>query len=187
MPRIMAGTTPIKDGLGNNDIAQQLHKAAKSKFINRSKFYWEIVANSFIGRGRAFATLSSFNEAGINRYVFEAVLDEATTEPCRFYHGKTFTTGRGLELFEDAEARPDLVKDIVPWIRKGRDDNGNQFLYIRRGETITKLADIVKSGMERRDTIGRYSNALNESQLSALGVVMPPLHGLCRSTILPIV
>ncbi|MCP4677373.1 MAG: head morphogenesis protein [Deltaproteobacteria bacterium] len=168
----------IDQGLGNDDITAQLQKAAEANLVNRSKHYFQTVANSFIGRGRTFATLSSFNEAGIERYVYEAVLDEATTEQCRFYHGKVFTVNRGLNLFDRVDAEPDMIKELTPWVRKGRDEDDNEILYVKRKEGITRLATIAEPGIGQRDKIGTYSNALKESQLSELGCVMPPTHGL---------
>ena len=66
----------LEAGLGRQDIAQDLARAATSTLAGRGKPYWEVVAGSFIGQGRSFGNLSAFAEAGLDRYVFEAVLDE---------------------------------------------------------------------------------------------------------------
>ncbi|RMG47970.1 MAG: head morphogenesis protein, partial [Acidobacteria bacterium] len=87
----------LEAGLGREDIARDLEAAARQVIAGRGSFYWEVVAGAFVSRGRSFAQLSSYAEAGIDRYVIEAVLDERTTEICRFLHGKTFSVSRGLE------------------------------------------------------------------------------------------
>jgi len=68
----------LEAGLGREDIARDLERAPKSALTGRNSFYWEVVAGSFVSRGRSFAQLSSYAEAGIDRYIYEAVLDERT-------------------------------------------------------------------------------------------------------------
>ena len=87
----------VEAGLGRDEIAGKLKRAAERSLIGRSASYWDVVAASFIANGRSFAQLSSYAEAGIERYLIEAVLDEQTTEACRFLHGKTFSVGDGLD------------------------------------------------------------------------------------------
>lgn len=60
-------------------------------------------------RGRSFAQLSAYTEAGIERYLIEAGIDECTTDICRVLHGKNFSMRRGLEAFERAEANRDAI------------------------------------------------------------------------------
>jgi hypothetical protein len=47
--------------------------------VHRAPFYWEVVANAFVGKSRAFAHRSSMPEASIAHYRIEAVLDTSTT------------------------------------------------------------------------------------------------------------
>jgi hypothetical protein len=77
---------------GRDDVASDLNSAAKFAFVNRSKSHWNVVASAFIGQGRRLAQMSSYAEAGIESYVFEAVLDEVLArlgwplhfgQPCR--------------------------------------------------------------------------------------------------------
>lgn len=67
------------------------------------------MASSFIGQGRSFAQVSSYAEAGVRRYRIEAVLDEANTQVCRFFHGKTFAGESALnERLLTREAPPSV-------------------------------------------------------------------------------
>ena len=169
----------LESGLGRADIARDLEAAAQATLAGKGSFYWDVLAGSFISRGRSFATLSAFKEAGIERYTIEAVLDEATTDTCRFLHGKIFSVKSGLNLFERAEANPDELKNISPWVRTGRDDEGHRHLFVERDKERTSIATI-------KDDRGTFSNSADEKTLESLGVSVPPFHGLCRSTLVTI-
>lgn len=168
----------LEAGLGRDDIAADLQTAAQTTLGGQGSFYWDVVAGSFVGRGRSFTQLSAFAEAGIGRYVIEAVLDEATTEICRFMHGKIFSVDRGIKLFEQVEAQPDDIKDLNPWIRKGVDDQGSPVLYVNSDKSRSIVAEITRSGVGRRDDQGSFSRGLSERELMDLGVGQPPYHGL---------
>ncbi len=173
----------LESGLGRADIARDLEVAAQATLAGKGSFYWDVLAGSFIGRGRSFATLSAFKEAGIERYTIEAVLDEATTDTCRFLHGKVFSVKSGINLFERTEANPGELKNIAPWVRTGKDNEGRQRLFVKRDEKQTPIATIKNSGAGIKDERGAFSNSVDEKTLESLGVSVPPFHGLCRSSI----
>jgi hypothetical protein len=173
----------LEAGLGRQDIARDLAQAAANTIAGRSQPYWEVVAGSFISQGRSFGQLSSFAEAGIDLYLFEAVLDEHTTETCRFLHGKTFSVSRGLRLFQRVEAQPDRLKDILPWVRESLDpDTGRKSLYVEQGGQRTVIAEVAHSAVGTRGDRGEFARGLADRELSDIGISFPPLHGLCRST-----
>jgi hypothetical protein len=136
-----------------------------------------------VARGRSYAQLSAYAEAGIAGYRIVAVLDEVTTQTCRFLDGKTFAVSQGLDLFDRVEAAPDQLPELNPWIREQRDpDTGRRSLYVARGDTRVPLADIERSGVGTRDDRGEFARGLGERELGDLGIGFPPYHGLCRST-----
>lgn len=172
-------------GLGRDDIARDLGQAAKDVIAGRSSFYWDIIAATFVSRGRSFAQLSAYAEAGITRYVIEAILDEATTSCCRFMHGKTFSVASGLRTFEQVEAHPDRIKALTPWVREARDpQSGRAALFVERDGVREPVALVTRSGVGTRDDLGEFSRGRGEQELAGLGLVMPPFHGACRSTLL---
>jgi hypothetical protein len=174
----------LERGLGRADIAGALEQAASSALRRPSSFYWETVAGAFTARGRSYGQLSSFAEAGIERYRLEAVLDEHTTPTCRFLHGREFTVRSALASFRAAEERPDDLKDISPWVRERIDSEwGRRVLYVRRGEERIALADELRSGVGRRDDVGEFRA---RGDLAANGVLFPPFHGLCRTTLIAV-
>ncbi len=180
----------LEAGLGRDAISSDLEQAARSALVNRSPFYWEVVAGAFIGQGRSFAQMSSYAEAGIAQYRIEAVLDERTTPICRFLHGKTFTVGDALRRFDRLERleRPEDIKHELPWVRERRDaEIGRPLLYVDRHGEQTVLAEVLRSGVGARDDLGEFRPRASETKLQEVGIGFPPFHGLCRSTTLAVV
>ena len=172
----------LEEGLGRDDIAAELKAAAEGIIAGKNSSYWEMVAGSFMTRGRSFAQMSSYAEAGMDRYIIEAVLDEATTETCRFLHGKAFSVERSLQTFADIEKEPNDIARIAPWIRQGKDDQGRQTLFVRRPNGNTRRIAIVdKPGMGTKER-GSYSMGMTGSRLQEVAPGFPPFHGLCRTS-----
>jgi hypothetical protein len=173
----------LESGLGREDLARDLEAAARDVIAGRGSFYWETVAGAFVSNGRSFAQLSAYAEAGIERYIIEAVLDERTTEICRYLDGKTFTVSTGLQTFDRVESEPDLVKEITPWVREAIDpDTGRKVLFVERGAERVPVAEVVRSAVGTRDDRGDFSRGLSERDLMDLGISFPPYHGLCRTS-----
>lgn len=178
----------LDQGLGRDDIATSLEAALGVEAgLRRSSQYWQVIAGVFANRSRTYAQLASYEEAGIARYVFEAVLDERTTEQCRFMHGRVFNVGAALRTYDDvAASEPEAVVDLQPWIRTGRNDDGERTLYVeRRDGARTEIATVERSGVGTRDDQGEFRAHVNNTELEAMGAAQPPLHALCRSTIVP--
>lgn len=175
----------VEDGLSRADIARDLRAAAETTIGGKGGLYWEVASASFIGRGRSFASLSSYAEAGVERYVLEAVLDEQTTETCRFLHGKTFSVDGSLETFAKVDESPDDIRAITPWVRSGVGADGKPVLYVPQAEGRARIATIDQPGAGQRDKSGAYSGALSNDRLQELGISFPPFHALCRTVTLP--
>lgn len=177
----------LEQGLGRDDLAASLERAARSALIERQPFYWEVVAAAFVGQGRSFGQMSSYAEAGIERYVIEAVLDERTTNICRFLHGKTFSVGDALQRFERVERaeRPEDLKQLVPWVRETLDpETGNPVLWADAGQGRTRIAEVTRSAFGTKDDRGEFRAIASDRALRETGVGFPPFHGLCRTTTL---
>jgi len=175
----------VDRGLGRDDIVQELTEAMGREAFDRSRDYWEVVSMVFTNRARTFTQLGAFAEAGIQRFRFEAVLDEATSEVCRFMHGKVFTVERAMDRFRQVErARdPERIREEQPFVQVGADDEGNEVLFYERGGRRRAVAQVDEPAVGQRDEVGQYSRELSPAQLEAAGVCVPPLHGRCRSTI----
>jgi SPP1 gp7 family putative phage head morphogenesis protein len=172
----------LEEGLGRDDIAQALD--------DRAPFYWETVAASFIAQGRSYAQMSSYAEAGVRQYRIEAVLDEQTTNICRYLHGKTFSVADALRRFDRIEQLedPEAIKLAMPWVREAQDrETGRTRLYVDGGAGRTDLAEITRSAMGTRDDRGDFRALASDTALNEVGIGFPPYHGLCRSTTLAVV
>lgn len=175
----------VERGLGRDDIVGELSSALSTEGFNRNRDYWEMVSMVFANRARTFTQVAAFDEAGVERYRFDAVLDEVTSEVCRFLHGKVFTVASALDRFQKIERarNPELIRDLQPFVQVGADAEGNQVLFYERGGRRRAVAQVDDPGIGERNEVGRYSRELSPAQLEAAGVSVPPLHGRCRSTI----
>lgn len=176
----------LGEGASSTTIARRLDVSLSAKGINRSRWYWDTVASNTASRARSYSSLSSYKEHGIQRYIFDAVLDEVTTPQCRFTHGKVFSVEVTLNKFNEVAQNPDpqAVTTIQPWVRLGKDPNGVEQLFIP-GEPRTVIADVKRNAVGTKDDVGAYNQRLSDIQLLARGVAVPPLHGGCRSRIVP--
>lgn len=179
----------VKRGATSREMVKQIRQEVTGlSSLGRGDFYWEVVSLSFANRARNYGTLSSFGEAGIERFIWDSVLDEVTTETCRFFHGKKFTVAGAIDTFKRAEKAkdPEDLKQIQPWISQGVDDDGKPILFSRNadgGKNV--IAEIISPGIGESDRVGQYSPKMTDSALLGNGFSMPPIHGLCRSTVVP--
>lgn len=183
----------LEQGLGRDDIAADLERAARAALVEL--FYWEVVASSFISQGRSFAQMSSYAEAGIQRYRIEAVVDEQTTNICRFLHGKTSSIADALrrdriEQLEDPEAigSRGRAQQVMPWVREAQNrETGRTRLYVDAVAGRFDLAEITRPALGARDDRGDFRPLASDGALNEVGIGFPPYHGLCRSTTLAVV
>lgn len=176
----------MESGEGSDAISAALYERLGDK-VTRGKGYWDTVAMTFANQARTFSQLNAFASAGIERYVFEAILDEVTTDQCRFYHGKVFNVGAAVALGTRLmqSTNPSDVKSANPWVRAGKDEGGNRILYFERDGVRQVVAQVDRSGMGSWDDQGEYSRAMDSRQLEQAGIPWPPIHGKCRSTVVP--
>jgi len=163
-----------------------LHKEMQS--VGKTKSYWNVIAGVFVNRARTYGQLASYDEAGIQRFVFEAILDEVTTDQCATLHGRVFETAAGLDRYRQVEQSgdPESVIDLQPWIRVGKDpDTGNRIMFTQnRGGGRQFVGEIVQSRVGTLDSTGKQRNVVSSAALqNEIGAFMPPLHARCRSTI----
>ncbi len=175
----------VEDGLSRADIARDLRAVAEKTIGGKGGLYWEVASASFIGRGRSFASLSSYAEARVERYVLEAIRDEHTTETCIFLHGRTFSVDHSLETFAKVDENPDDIRTITPWVRTALGPDGEPWLQAKTAQGKALIARIADPGFGQKDKVGTYSSALGNDRLQELGISFPPFHALCRTVTLP--
>lgn len=179
----------LDQGLRSADITADLRAAARQVHFKRSEHYMRVVASQAMNSSRVYGALRGLEEADIDTYVFEAVLDERTTEVCRMMHGTVFRVGDALKRYSDiaASSDPEIVKDLKPWVRERVNrQTGKREMFVRDRNGIETLVGVVdEPGFGEADRIGEYSSKLSIPTMDQLGLSYPPLHGLCRSTIIP--
>jgi SPP1 gp7 family putative phage head morphogenesis protein len=175
----------LERGSGSADIAEQLHNQLGTH-AERGRSYWNVVAMVFANRARTMTQLAAYHEAGIEAYRWESVLDEATSTVCRFMHGRRFPVHAAMQRFQDVESadRPEAVKELQPFVSMGRDGERAALVY-GQGDSRSVVAHVTDDASGRRDETGSYANAMADDALAAAGISTPPIHGNCRSTIVP--
>ncbi len=177
----------LEQGLGREELAERLEMMV-GQAVPRDPAYWQVVAGAFMNRARTWTQVNSFSDAGIERYRIEAVLDEATSEICRFLHGREFSVRKGVDKIAEVMALkdPEDIKRAQPWANVRVGEEGGE-LWFNGEEGATALAHVDEWGEGERDRVGTYSGALDDAQLETEGFGMPPYHGNCRTTVVAVV
>lgn len=179
----------IAQGLGRDEISQQLRDTFQHTAAARGAFYWDVVAAAFVGRARSLAEVASYEEAGVAYYLITAVLDEVTTDICRYLDGKRFSVAGAMDQFRRIERLrdPEQIKLAQPWLRVRQDGQGNRALFVPTENGAMRVAIVEDSAEQRglKDERGTFRAGLDAARLETVNVGPPPYHGLCRSSTLP--
>lgn len=169
----------MERGLGRDDISQELVRRFGTSISGRSESYYNVFAGAIVDRSRTRSELHSYREAGLTKYVASSVLDEATTDFCRWVDGKVLDVQESIAIQERAE-RPDMSVDDMkranPWARVDADGN----VYVRGPRGKANLFRVDRSGIGTQST-GQYTTRRAGGKLGANGVGGPPYHGNCRT------
>lgn len=177
----------IDQGLDSAAIGKRLQSILVDDTLRTQASYWQMVASVHVTRARSWGQLSSYTDAGIERYVIVPVEDEVTCDACDYMDGKEFSTSDAVENWqavEDADDPTD-VEDLQPWIRTGTDDDGNSVLFVDKDGTRHGVARVARSAEGMADTHGSFTHGADSEKLQDLGVDTPPFHGNCRCTTVP--
>ncbi len=182
----------VAQGLSNREIGRDLQKALGKTLTGRSRHYFDVAANAMVVRSQSYSKLITMQEAGVEKAIWSSVLDEVTTPTCRWADGKVWN----VELLLAQSARtaantdPRNVRFTQPWIRerniKGGEFDGKRGLFVRqRDGSDTLIAAELESGFGEIDNRGRWHEAMDQETLQDMGIGQPPLHGRCRSQLVP--
>jgi hypothetical protein len=168
----------IAAGASSTDIAANIGRSVSTWHSRRSAAYWYVTAMAAIGFARTAAQLNVFSDAGVVTYEFVAVMDERTTEICQYMNGKTLSVASGVRQLRSVAASNSLdeIKSVRPWVGRGRAENGDDTLYYQRGDARIVVANIGPDGS--------FTQGMSSEQLEEAGLLVPPLHGRCRSWII---
>lgn len=175
----------VEQGLSREAVKRNLAAELGAAYQARSDNYWSVVANSFANRARSYGHLSSMKRGGIARYRVLAVLDTVTSKQCRLMHDRTFEVSAGLANFEAVAALqdPEEVKFVQPWLQVGKNDDGDEFVYYKDRQGQRHSVGTFAGGGTGVDETGDWRNVSPEAALQRVGILTPPFHGNCRTTI----
>ena len=177
----------LERGRDRYEIAADLKPAMEAIGVNRSLGYFRMVASVFAARARTWGTLAAFGEAGIEHMEWVSMLDEATSDVCRFLDGKVFpvAAARDRHLQVAASENPEAVVELQPWVSAGKAKDGSVALFYKQGGERKPIALVERSGVGAADDRGEYSRTASTSRLIAAGITNPPAHAHCRSQVVP--
>jgi SPP1 gp7 family putative phage head morphogenesis protein len=154
----------IDEGLGRKAIGKRLRDlmVGTPEVPGKLELYNRVAAAS-VNRAHNWGGMFSLEEAGVEEYVFRAVMDERTSQICRDLNGRVFSVPRVMNVVRQAlEGPPSDIENLAPW--PTHDPERNDF-FIEAGNSRTYLKD------------------KSEDWLADHGVALPPLHGNCRSVV----
>lgn len=146
-------THMVETGQGRR-VGGDVLEAAFGDQFDRSKSYWEGLSSTMTTRARSFGAMGSMAELGATRYEYINPDDERTSEVCSLLNGTTFTVAAGLSL-------------------------RNELLAAKTPEAWKAIAPWPRA----RDLQTPDGAMLSASELRAKGIVWPPLHFRCRSSV----
>lgn len=142
----------------------QLIKDGLVEMIDVTDNYWRTVATNALANARSYANLRAFADEGVHSFLFVAVMDIRTSQICSSLNGRTFPVKPALDRMEKAMVAQDIetLDKFTPMVRTLP---GKEIQFSAQGKTF---------GPDASDDF-----------LLAEGIIIPPLHFLCRSTIKP--
>jgi len=151
----------LEQGFGRDDTATLLREALGKQYaVNASR--WDIIASSALTRARSISRMRQVTTWGVITILFTNPQDERTSAVCNSLAGRAFTTQKILSVLDTVEnaTTPEGAIDAQPWYSQTKD--GQWKASTSTGSKEITFDDIVASG-----------------------AVIPPLHGRCRSQLLP--
>jgi len=179
-------TRGLRRGFDDREIGRTLHAALSQRVANRSESYYRMLANVSVGRASSYGQLTGYRDADIRAFEWEAVMDGATCNVCRFLHGTRFYVQDAIDQFARAQANADPERGLMeeqPWYREA-----NGAIHVapaeRGGKLGSLIATVVRSAVGREDQRGSFRTALAPGSSGATQT--PPAHGLCRCITVPV-
>jgi hypothetical protein len=132
-------------------------------FVEATDRYWEVVATNALNMARSYQAVWALNKTGVRGYRIKAVLDSRTTQICRALDGKEFLVQEAWPMFDGiANAQTiDELTEIKPMVKQNPDGTFSANGTVFDADTPS-------------------------TELARLGLMFPPFHWACRSTIQPL-
>ncbi len=129
--------------------------------LNATTAYYEGLNATHVTFARNFGQLQMMQEAGIEKYIWDSIIDNRTSMICAQMNGRIFTVESSLSIMNKVVGADDVetLHNVAPFKR-----NLSEF-GLKEGKKL--------------------SNANASASLQKAGVGLPPIHFRCRSEINP--
>jgi len=107
----------LADGLGRKAIGRRLRDlmVGTREVPGKIDLYNRVAAAS-VNRANNWGGMFSLEAAGVDEYMFRAVMDERTSRICRAMNGRVFSVPRVMKVVRKAlDGPPSAIEKISPW------------------------------------------------------------------------
>lgn len=119
-------------------------------------------------------------------YIAENILVH-NSHICRFLDGQVFSTTAAADSYrKTAESPPEDVKQLQPFVRERRGDDGVPVMYVGNEQSQFDIARVVDSAMGQKDKRGKFESTATPADMAANGISAPPYHPHCRTELVPV-
>lgn len=178
-------TEGLKNGEGRTEIGRRISTELPGMWQGMGQRYANVLAANAVSRARTYAELSTFTEAGVVYAEVQAVLDERTTDVCRFMDGQIVEV---LDMWEIARSaatvrNPEDIYKVSPFMQvRTNPQSGMREVQVR--STGTPVAEVRRSGVGAVNDRGAMRGLL-PGKFKEAGIGGPPYHHNCRSMLVP--
>jgi len=178
----------MEQGYGSREIGREMRRELGRYVQEQNRDYFNVVADAAVARAREHTAMTKYAEAGVSVVLLSSVLDEATTETCRWLDGKVLEVEHCMQKYNQMdEANPEEVKWRLPWMREKTltdgPNAGKRAIFMAREKGWRQVAVVHKPAIGTQGT-GSYKG-YGMPQMQKLGLGPPPYHGHCRTTTVP--
>lgn len=180
----------LAKGLGSREIGQDLFDALGKSLAGRTRNYFDVAASAMLNRSQTYSKAVTYSEAGVEKVLWDSVLDELTSRVCRFSDSKVFAVKAILGHFDKTAALSDPrdIRFTQPWMRertiKDGEFKGLKGLFLRQRDGSDRMvAAELTSGMGKVNDRGTWHEAMDIETLQDMGYSAPPGHPSCRSSL----
>lgn len=185
----------IKELWSSGESVEDAVKSLGDIFGKSNKRALAHVRNNIITnntRVRSTADLNNFQQNRVKEYIFNAVIDNVTTDTCRSLNGKRYSVEKAVEFQKkiDAKMTEILSKDNPDWklyneSMKYLQNNDSFATYNKNTDRwesryIERASNPEKQGKEKVRSYKKLSDVAGNH------IPRPPLHHFCRSRVDPV-
>lgn len=175
----------LRNGYGRTEIGKRLYQELPGMWQGMGQRYANVLAANAVSRARTYAELSAFTEAGVTYAEVQAILDERTTDICRYMDGQIVEVTDMWEVANRAASvkDPEDIYRVSPFMQvRNNPQTGAREIQVRG--TGTPIAEVRRSGVGAVNDRGSMRGLLG-GKFKEAGIGGPPYHHNCRSMLVP--